>query len=137
MIRCFVKIVDGSIDGHPVIASNFKRAFPGYDIDAGPLPEGWVRFDRPTPPELGPYDLEKSSVYGQVDGVWTDVWTVTAMTEEQKLEKQNQVKTWWAENGFASWTFSEELCRFIPPVPMPEIGEHQWNEETRSWEPVE
>ena len=50
MIRCFVRVVDGAIK--TIIASNFKAAFPGYDIDAGPLPEGWERFDRPMPLNL-------------------------------------------------------------------------------------
>ena len=27
MIRCFVRVVDGAIQDHPVIASNFKAAF--------------------------------------------------------------------------------------------------------------
>ena len=133
MIRCFVRIVDGQVDGHPVLASNFKRAFPDCDIDAGPLPDGWARFDRPEPPLLGPYDVSKSSVYGQVDGIWTDVWAVVPMTEDQKIAKQNDVKAAWAENGFASWTFDEQTCRFVPPVPRPEGENHTWDEDTLSW----
>ena len=133
MIRCFIQVVDGEIQCHPVVASNFKGAFPDCDIDAGPLPEGWERFDRPTPPELGPYDVSKSSEYGRVDGVWTDVWTVVSLTEEEKTAKQNEVKAWWADNGYPSWSFSEELCVFVPPIPMPEDGEYTWNEDTLSW----
>lgn len=133
MIRCFVRIVNGAMQDHPVIASNFKAAFPDCDIDAGPLPDGWERFDRPTPPELGPYDVSKSSEYARVDGVWTDIWTVVSMTEEEKTAKQNEVKAWWAENGHPSWSFNEELCLFVPPIPMPEDGEYTWDEETTSW----
>jgi hypothetical protein len=34
-----------------------------------------------------------------------------------------------------SWTWDEELRRFVPPVPLPESGEYSWNEETLSWIP--
>jgi hypothetical protein len=133
MIRCFIQVANGQAINHPVVVSNFKEVFPDYDADNGPLPDGWARFDRPEPPVLGPYDLSSSSVYEQVDGVWTDVWTVVSMTEEEKVNQQNEVKTWWAENGFASWTFDEELCMFVPPVPRPPSGLYVWNEDLLDW----
>lgn len=137
MIKCFIQVVNGESQNHPVIASNFKAVFPNYDIDAGELPENWVEFSRIDPPVLGPYDLEKSSEYGQVDGVWTDVWTITSMTEDEKLAKQAETKAWWADNGYASWTFDEDLCRFVPPVPRPVSGLHVWDEPTTSWVEVD
>jgi hypothetical protein len=37
---------------------------------------------------------------------------------------------------FESWTLNEETCLWEPPVPMPESGPHNWNEQTLSWEPL-
>lgn len=37
---------------------------------------------------------------------------------------------------FPSWLLDEETCLWQPPVPMPESGPHNWNEESQSWEPV-
>ena len=35
---------------------------------------------------------------------------------------------------FPSWTFSEDTCRYEPPVPHPEDGQYEWDEETLNWE---
>lgn len=34
---------------------------------------------------------------------------------------------------FASWTLNEDTCLWDSPVPYPEEGMHEWDEETKSW----
>jgi hypothetical protein len=59
---------------------------------------------------------------------------VREMTSEEKLEKQNEVKAQWAERGYASWVFNEDLCRFVAPAPMPiDNKPYRWDEATLSW----
>ena len=57
------------------------------------------------------------------------------MTEEEILEKQNLIKSVWANtNGFKSWVFNEQLCSFESPTPYPTDDKpYCWNEETTSW----
>lgn len=37
---------------------------------------------------------------------------------------------------FSSWSLNEETCLWEPPVPYPESGLHNWNEENQTWEPL-
>ena len=38
---------------------------------------------------------------------------------------------------FQSWVLNEQTLLWEPPIPAPGLdGEHQWNEDTVSWEPV-
>jgi outer membrane lipoprotein-sorting protein len=56
------------------------------------------------------------------------------MTQEEKTEKQNQVKIWWESQNKASWIFNEETCSFDPPVPYPDDGNvYVWDEDTITW----
>jgi len=34
---------------------------------------------------------------------------------------------------YPSWTLNEDTCQWEPPVPMPEEGQHMWDEDTTSW----
>lgn len=36
---------------------------------------------------------------------------------------------------YPSWSLNEQSCTWEPPVPYPEEGIYDWNEETQSWEP--
>jgi len=40
--------------------------------------------------------------------------------------------------SFGSWLLNEDSCTWEPPTPAPGAdGEHVWNEETVSWDPVD
>ena len=129
-MELFIKIEDGQLIGHPVTKKNLLSAFPNADAT-----NDWIAFERVAQPELGVYEIAEFS-YGIVDGLAKDVWSVRQMTNEEKTDKQNQVKATWAEmNGYASWVFNEEQCCFLPPVDPPQDGQrYMWNETNLNWE---
>lgn len=134
-MKYYIRIKDGLPFEHPILESNFKRAFP--DIDVNNLPPEFAEFERVKKPDLGVYEVYEGLTYEWVDGVVKDVHNIRQLTNEEKTEKQNQVKADWAETGFPSWIFNEETCNFDPPIPYPEddsINVYDWNEETLSWE---
>jgi hypothetical protein len=38
---------------------------------------------------------------------------------------------------YASWVLDEDTCHWEAPVPMPEDGVYQWDEDTLSWVEVQ
>lgn len=150
MENFYIKVDENNVHiGHPRFESNMKQIFPDHDFTQGP-PEGFMRFERVEPPVLGPYEKFDEAVGGNiaiafshnglsyeiVDGVYTDVWHVLPMTAEEKLAKQNDVKTSFAQRHptWASWSFNEELCIMQPPVPYPSDDKiYGWKESTTSW----
>jgi len=79
--------------------------------------------------------------YQFVDGVWTDVWQTREMTPEEKLEKQNIAKEIWNarpnRENFLAWTFDEDTCEFVPPVPKPIDGkQYYWDGPSNSWKEI-
>jgi hypothetical protein len=119
--------------GNPILLSNLKKTIPDFDINV--LPVDYARFNRVEKPVIGVYEKNlRSEFIMRPDGVVHEVWYKDQMTSEEIQEKQNQAKAFWAEHGFASWTFDEETCSFIPPVPLPESKKFRvWDEETTSW----
>jgi hypothetical protein len=73
--------------------------------------------------------------YQLVNGVYTDVFACEQMTAQEIAAQQQAVKDVWAANdGFASWTFDEVTCAYIPPTPKPNDGKiYRWDEPTTSW----
>lgn len=132
-MELFIRIKDGQPFEHPILGNNFRRAFPNIDVNN--LPPEFAKFERVPLPSLIYATLNSPEpTYAFVDGVVKDVWDITPFTPEQIQEKQNQVKAYWAEHGFASWVFNEETCAFDPPVPMPLDGNmYQWNEDSLMW----
>lgn len=135
-MRLFIRIVDGVPFEHPIIEPNFKEAFPDVNLES--LPPEYGRFIRVPAPALGPYEKNQTVSYELVDGqtqTWTDVWSAEEMTQEEKTAKQDQVKAAWAEGeAYASWTFNEDLCAYVPPVEMPADGNmYTWDEENQQW----
>ena len=39
--------------------------------------------------------------------------------------------------SFPSWTLDEATCQWEAPVPKPEDGLHNWNEETQAWDQID
>lgn len=124
---------NGNYKNHPAFDDNLRQAF-------GEIPAHWepfVRVERPIP---GVYQVLESDVssYEKVDGIWTDVWAIREMTAEEKAAKQQQVKDEWASNpnasNFSAWTFDEEKCAYVAPIPMPEDDKtYFWQGTTNSW----
>ena len=129
----FIKIKDGQPFEYPILGDNFRQAFPNIDVDN--LPLEFARFERVPCPSLVYATLNHPTpTYQYIDDVVKEVWNITPMTTQEITIKQNNVKTHWAENGFASWTFDEITCSFVPPLPCPVDGKmYRWNEETTSW----
>mgnify|MGYP001253539075 CR=1 FL=1 len=149
---------------HPHHEINVFQLHPYHIFLFGP-PKGWMRFNRVKPPRIGVYQYFDPNIgagpisgafshngleYGIVDGKYTDIWHVKDMTEEEILEKQNEVKEWWKSHendeektpwGFPSWIFNEKECFFEPPYPCPGIengcmSDYDWNEETVTWDRI-
>lgn len=148
MARLYIKVDENNncVD-HPHFENNLRALYPEHDFTSGP-PSGWKEFVRVSPPIIGAYqkfDETKGAdiatafphnglEYKLVGDVFKDVWTVLDMTDAEKLEKQNAVKNDWAVNGFASWTFNEDTCKYDPPVEKPTDGKtYRWDEATTSW----
>lgn len=133
-MELYIRIKDGQPFEHPILGDNFRAAFPKINTDN--LPPEFARFKRVEAPILGAYQKNQRVQYERnEDGVVCDVWYCDQMSEEEKIEKQNQVKNQWTENGgFASWTFDDETCSFVAPIPRPDDGNvYFWNEESLSW----
>ena len=134
-----IRIENGQPIDHPIAIENFRQAFP--HLDENNLPPEFAEFYRPSAPTLGPYDLLESHdvTYQLIDGVWTDVWPIRQMTEQEKAEKIAGVQAAWAtrneanNNNWAAWTFDESLCAYVPPIPRPEGGNVFWQGTTLSW----
>lgn len=128
---------DGKPFEHPILEANLKMAFP--DIDLENLPENFARFVRVQRPTHNVYQINEGCTYELIDGVYQDVWRIRDMTEEEKLQLQNETKqTWINTGGPASWVFDEQTCSFLPPIEYPNDGKkYRWDEVTTSWVPSE
>ena len=135
-MELYIRIKDGQPFDHPILADNFRAAFP--HVDTNNLPPEFARFERVARPIIGAYEKNQRVQYELgTDGVWTDVWYTDPMTAQEKVAKQDQVKARWAEEGYASWVFDEDSCTFQPPVPYPTDDKaYRWDEDTMSWQEI-
>lgn len=131
-MELFIQIRDGQPFEHPIFEGNFREAFP--HIDPNNLPPEFARFERIEPPQHGVYEVVLGPSYQWVDGIVKDVWEVRPMTAQEVSNKQTSIKVSWAEHGFASWSFDETTCAFVPPVPYPTDGKrYVWDEAQQNW----
>jgi hypothetical protein len=124
---------NGNPINHPAFEDNLIQAF-------GVIPNHWEPFIRVNRPVPNVYQVlnKTEATYQKIDGVWTDVWIVRDMTEEEKLAHQNEVKQEWASRPnseyLKAWVFNEETCSFDPPIPMPNDGkQYFWQGVSNSW----
>ena len=132
-MKLFIRIKNGQPFEHPIFEDNFKQAFP--KIDTNNLPPEFAEFKRIEQPIIKVYEIYDGVTYEWDGNIIKDVHHVREMTDEEKIEKQNQAKNKWVEDGgFASWTFNEETCSFVPPTSRPDDGNtYFWDEESLSW----
>ena len=141
-MKLYIEIKDGEIFGHPMLESNFKTCFP--NIDTENLPSNFAKFERLQPNEIGVYQIYEGVSYEWDNGIVKDVHKIREMTSEEKIEKQNIVKDFWAYQigrgkAYPSWIFDEATCIFVSPVPRPEKAfnkagiDYRWDEASISW----
>lgn len=135
-MKLFIQIQNDQPIDHPITEENLLQLFPDFDLNS--LPEGWTVFERVEAPIPGVYEVPEHLGYVWDGNVVKDHWNLRSMTEEEKLHKQNSVKRAWIESNISkTWTFDENTCRFIPPVPYPSDGNaYEWNEMTQNWQVI-
>jgi hypothetical protein len=134
-MNLYIETENGVTKNHPAFEDNLIQAF-------GSIPAHWepfIRVERPTP---GLYQVLDSndSVYTQVNGTWTDVWTIREMTAEEKTATQQAVITAFNERDQASnwstWVLDEATCTMVAPIPRPTPEEGKlifWCGADNSW----
>jgi hypothetical protein len=137
-MNLYIRIENGQAVDHPALEDNL--------IDAlGSVPDNWERFNRveaPTPNLYQVLDPVEPS-YQKVDGVWTDVWTIRDMTDEEKSTLQESTKSAWTSGpnyfNFTAWTYDESTNTYVPPVAKPtdtppEGQVYRWQGSSNSWQ---
>ena len=112
-MNLYIKIENGIPKNHPALENNLLQAF-------GLIPEHFQPFIRVERPSLLPYQIFNSEEpsYQKINDIWTDVWDIRDMTQEEKLAKQQTIKDSWIlipDDIHMSWIFNEETCRYEPP----------------------
>ena len=141
-MKLYIQTENGQTVNHPAFEDNLIAAFGG-------VPDHWKPFVRVERPTLGVYEVLESEqpAYEMVDGVWTDVWTVRPMTDEEKaVNHQARIQTFlygWAAApdafNFTAWVLEENIdtatVKMVPPTPRPvEEGKiFRWSGADNSW----
>lgn len=122
-MNLYIQVENDQPKNHPAFEENLIQAF-------GRVPNNWEPFLRVERPSLKLYETFESEepTYQKVNGVWTDVWTIRDMTDEEKdIADQERVVSsffsrWQAEN-WASWVYDKTTKTMQPPIPRPELDE--------------
>ena len=132
-MNIYIQIENGQPINHPAFEDNLMQAF-------GCISTNWELFLRVERPFLDIYQVLNTDTpsYQKIDGVWTDVWTIRDMTDAEKKAKQEIEKNFWLSlpnrDNFSTWTFDENKCAYVAPVPMPTDGQdYFWQGTTNSW----
>lgn len=118
-MNLFIQVANGEPVNHPAFEENLIQAF-------GSVPSDWEPFQRVERPVPRIYEILEGDnpSYQKIDGIWTDVWPLRAMTPEEIAAKQQAVKDQWAARrqaeNWSAWTFDEATCAFVPPIPRPD-----------------
>lgn len=131
-MNLFIQIENGQSVNHPAFEGNLIQAF-------GSVPEHWEPFIRVEMPNLGIYQILESlqPSYQKINGVWTDVWPLRNMTQEEIAAKQQATKDQFfnrrqAEN-WSAWTLDEPTCTMVPPIPRPAVDESKLTQGIRTF----
>lgn len=114
-MNLYIRLKDGQPFEHPIFEDNFIEAFP--DVNLNNLPDWAVPFNRVEKPVLGVYDVYEGVTYTITDGVATDVHSVRPMTDDEKISKQDYIKSLWTPSASEeSWVFNPDTCQYEPPA---------------------
>jgi hypothetical protein len=133
-MKLYIQTENGQTVNHPALESNLIAAFGG-------VPDHWKPFVRVERPTLGVYEVLESEqpAYEFVDGVWTDVWSVRTIPDEEIAAKKQAVIDAWAlipnAFNFTAWVLDEAALRMVPPIPRPvEEGKiFRWSGVDNNW----
>lgn len=133
-MNLYIETENGATKNHPAFEHNLIQAF-------GSVPAHWEPFTRVERPTPSVYQVLESqeAVYAKVDGVWTDVWTIRDMTDEEKAAVHQRVIDAWAlipnAFNFTAWVLDEAALRMVPPTPRPvEEGKiFRWSGADNNW----
>lgn len=139
--RCIeIDSTTGQPIGHPFVVSNIIEAY-GY------VPDNFQPFNRTAysgSATLGVYQkFNDTYVLNTLTNVWEDSWEIVDMSDEEKAEKQNITRIFWASSpdadNVADWVLDEATCRFVPPMPRPtdtppEGQRYLWQGSSKSWQ---
>tara|TARA_B100000900_G_scaffold286568_1_gene245687 strand:- start:4111 stop:4527 length:417 start_codon:yes stop_codon:yes gene_type:complete len=134
-MRYFIKIEENQAVGFPMQQDNFEQAFPNEDLDN--LSSSFAEVIKADVPARSVYQILDDPTYTMnADGKMVETFTLSDVSDERKIELQNEAKAAWVEDedNFASWVFNEETCSYEAPVSYPSDGKnYYWNEPTTSW----
>jgi hypothetical protein len=130
-----IQIKNGEPFEHPILLENLQQVYSGITLQS--LPNDYAELRRTQKPVLSAYQVYLGHSYVWQNGYVTEQHNVRNMTAEEILAKQNSVKQLWADSGYASWSFDQTTCEFIPPVAYPTDGnDYLWDETLQSWQPL-
>jgi hypothetical protein len=134
MLELYIKIQNGLPVDHPHLKDNVLDAYELSDTDLDGHPD-WLPFIRTEMPKVGIYEVADGPYYVRDGNVVNEQWVVRAMTDEEKVMKQNRRKFDWKNSGGPSnWVFDEAKCAYLPPVPYPDDGApYVWVQEANRW----
>ncbi|NBU34699.1 MAG: hypothetical protein EBR82_56695 [Caulobacteraceae bacterium] len=126
-MKLYIQIENGQTVNHPAFEDNLLQAFGSILANWEPF----VRVERPAPNVYEVLDSDEPT-YEKIDGIWTDVWALRPMTQEEKSVKQQAAIDAFnareqAEN-WAAWTLDEATCTMQPPIPHPKPDQTKLNQ---------
>jgi len=107
---------DGQPIGHPMLLENLLYMHPDLNMDA--LPDGMERFHRVSAPPVGAWEVlvSEEATYERVNGVFMDTWQIRPMTESERTEKLDWLRSLETPEGLR---LDEELGQFVRDYNQP------------------
>ena len=92
-MNLFIQIENGQPINHPAFENNLLQAF-------GSIPNNWEKFIRVEQPIPGLYEVLEFNkpTYQKVGDVWTDVWSLRSMTEDEIAKQKILEAEFFVEN---------------------------------------
>lgn len=107
---------DGQPIDHPMSLENLLYMYPDMNMDA--LPDGMERFHRVSAPPVGPWEVLVADevAYERVNGVLMDTWQIRPMSESERAEKLEHLRSLPVPDGMR---LDEELGQFVRDYNQP------------------